>query len=204
MRVRQKEEWPAICLHMKIPRNMCVIFDLYSSAQCSVWLRALLTRATVVIDKVEYHLIPHQSVGRVFNDMALIREVEKLAGHPVLLEQIEEHHALALCESVVQRVVDNNVRRRPVLNVEERVEVVVRVAWPEGGRVDGTQEVVEGEAEEVRRALRLGQAEPFICDQGFEIAAKVLSLDPVSRSLSVLTGPGRGWLISCRVEPLTS
>lgn len=176
------------CLHMKIPRNMCAMFDLYSSTQRSVWLWTLLARATVLIDEAEYLLIPHQFIGRVFNDMPLIREVEKLAGHPILLQQVEEHDSLALCQPVVQRVVDDNVRRRPVLYVEERVEVVVRVAWPEGGRVDGTQEVVEGEAEKVRRALRLGQAEPFVRDQGFELAAEVLSLDPVSRKvLSLVT-----------------
>lgn len=175
------------CLHMKIPRSMCAMSDLYLSTQRSVWLWTLLARATVVIDEVEYLLVPHQFVGRIFNDVPLIREVEKLAGHPILLEQIEEHDALALRQPVVQRVVDNNVRRRPVLDVEERVEVIVRVTWPEGGRVDGTQEVVEGEAEKVGRALRLGHGEPFVCDQGFELAAKVLSLDPVSRSLSVLS-----------------
>lgn len=74
------------------------------------------------------------------------------------------------------------MRCRPILDVEERVEVVVGVAWPEGRRVDGPQEVVEGEAEEVRRALRLGQSEPFDRDQGFEPAAEVLALDPVSRN----------------------
>lgn len=138
--------------------------------------------------------------------MALVGEVEQLAGHTILLEQVEEHDPFALCEPVVPRVVDHNVRRRPVLNVEERVEVVVGVAWPEGRRVYGPQEVVEGEAEEVRRALCLGQGEPFDRDQGFELAAEVLPLDPVSRvfvSLPV-TWHGITHLILWHIESLTS
>lgn len=78
------------------------------------------------------------------------------------------------------------MRRRPVLNVEERVEVVVGVAWPEGRRVDGPQEVVEGEAQKVRRPLRLGQGKPFDRDQGLELAAEILPLDPIIREMSVL------------------
>lgn len=145
----------------------------------------LLARATVVVDKVKYLLVPNQPIGWVLYNVALVGEAEKLAGHTILLEQVEQHDALALRQPVVQRVVDDNVRRRPVLDVQERVEIVVGAAWLEGGRVYGPQEVVGGEAEEVCRALRLGQGEPFVRDQGFELAAEVLSLDPVLRNLSV-------------------
>lgn len=70
-----------------------------------------------MIDKLKYLPAPHQLIGRILYDVTLVREVEQLAGHAILLEQVEKHDALALWQAIVQRVVDNNVRCCPIFNV---------------------------------------------------------------------------------------
>lgn len=94
-----------------------LIIALRPNTQESLRLCRWLTRAAIMIDKIKYLLVPHQLIGWILYDVALVREVEQLAWHAVLLEQVEKHDALALRQAIVQRVVDNNMRCRPILNV---------------------------------------------------------------------------------------
>lgn len=96
--------------------HVCII-ALRPKTQGSLRLCRWLTRAAIMIDKLKYLLVPHQLIGWILYDVALIREVKQLAWHAVLLEQIEKHDALALRQTIIQRVVDNNLRCCPILNV---------------------------------------------------------------------------------------
>lgn len=120
--------------------------------------------------------------------MVLIGECQQLALHAPRLQHIERRQALRDTDPVVFRAVDHELRGLPVRKVRGGVPAVPGgagrggegVRWAGEGRVvpGRSTQVVEGEVELFRRQ-HVGEAEDaVVADEGAELAAEGVALDP--------------------------
>ena len=89
----------------------------------------------VVVDPVEDLLVPEQAVLLLEDPMVLVGEVEETRGDTNVLQNIEQSDTIALRETVVESVVDDELRSRPVGDVVEGVPLVVGLRLPDGAVV---------------------------------------------------------------------
>ena len=69
--------------------------------------------------------MPHPAVLPVKHPMILIREVQEFTWYTPLLQNVEEHDAFGLWQAVIQAVVHNELRSRPVENVVDGIPALV-------------------------------------------------------------------------------
>lgn len=76
-------------------------------------LRVLL-QSNMLIDPIEYNLVPHHAVLWLEHPVVLIREGQELAFHPLALQHIEGRQSFTNGQSVIQLTVDYKLRCSPV------------------------------------------------------------------------------------------
>ncbi len=146
--------------------------------------------AAVVVDPLEDLGMPDQAVLRLPHPVVLVGEVEEPAGHAPGLQQVEEQDALADGQPEVQVAVHDEVRRRPAVDEEQRVPVVVGRAGPEPGLVERPAEVAVHEPELLAGVLVQRRGAAVVRDERLEPAAELVALDPAGTGqLSVEPAP---------------
>lgn len=107
--------------------------------------------------------------------MILIRKHEQPARHAARLQHVERRQPLGHGQPVVELAVDDELGRRPLIDVARGVPLFV------AGTVllQGPFEVVDREEELVRDPLGGDAEAAVVADEGFEFAAEGLALDPV-------------------------
>lgn len=143
--------------------------------------RQIAQRLTLrpVVNPVEDLRVPEQAVFLLQDPVVLVGEVEEPAGDAAGLEDVEQAQTVALGQTVVERVVNDELWSRPVGNV------VLGVPFAVGGRLpDATVVVVADEPEFLGSPGALGVGNTVVRYEALELVAEVVGLDPV--------GP-RGW-----------
>lgn len=107
--------------------------------------------------------------------MILVWKHEELAGDVARLQHIEHGQAFGDTEAVVQLVVDDQHGRFPVAGVLCRIPLLVGLALlPERAA-----KVVLGEEELLGGPLAEGGKDTVVANNGLELAAERVTLDPV-------------------------
>lgn len=79
--------------------------------------------------------MPHPTILAIEHPVVLIREIQHFTRNAAFLENVEERDALDLRDAVVERIMHNEVWRRPGGDVVDRVPaVVVAAVGPRGCR----------------------------------------------------------------------
>ena len=69
--------------------------------------------------------MPDHRVLSVQHPVILVRKIQKLARHALDLQHVEQLYPLADRQPVIEIAVDDEMRRRPVLIVQDRVPAIV-------------------------------------------------------------------------------
>ena len=133
-----------------------------------------------VVDPVEDLGVPEQAVLLLEHPVVLIGEVEEPGGNTAGLEDVEQAQAIALGQTVVEGVVDDELGSGPVGNVVLGVPLAVRVGVPDAAVV-----VVADEPEFLRGPCTLGVGDTVVGDEALELVAEVVGLDPVGHVTTV-------------------
>lgn len=135
----------------------------------------LLVQPNPVAYPVEDVRVPKQTVLSVVDPMALIGEMQESRGHAQRLQDVEGLETLCLHNTVVQIVVDDELRGASVAKRYEGIPAFVVVAVsPDGAVVVALDEpdfVCGVGADLVDFAV--------VAHEGFEFAAERVALDPV-------------------------
>lgn len=138
-----------------------------------------------VVDPVEDLGVPEQAVFLLEHPVVLVGEVEEPGGDTAGLEDVEQAQAVALGQTVVKRVVDDELGSGPVGNVVLGVPLAVRVGVPDAAVV-----VVADEPELLRGPCALGVGDTVVGDEALELVAEVVGLDPVGHVTTVRSTGG--------------
>lgn len=135
-----------------------------------------------VPDPIEDALVPHKAVLAVQNPVALVGKVQEPRGHPQALQDVEEHHALGNGQTEVKVIVHHKLRCAEVISVVDWVPPLVVVAVVPDGPVlvllDEPQLLGAIGPDLVQLAV--------VCDDGFEFAAEIVTLDPICPGVILL------------------
>ena len=120
--------------------------------------------------------------------MVLIWEVQEAAVDAPQLEDVECGQALGDRQSEVQVVVDDQVRRGPVVKVSRRIPLLVDLTvLPQR-----SAEVVMWEEQLLGRVLVQGAEDAVVRHEGLELPSKRVPLDPVYHVSAVRSAQGDG------------
>ena len=125
--------------------------------------------------------MPQHRVLPVLNPVVLVREVEEAAGDAEQLQGIEHGNALADGKAVVEVVVDDELRGGEVAGVGQGVRLGVDLTLiPDGAIV-----LVQHEEELLGAKVRVGGGNTVVADEGLELVAEVVALNPVGHVAAV-------------------
>jgi hypothetical protein len=78
-----------------------------------------------MVDPLENLPMPHKTILSIEHPMIFVWEVQELARHAPRLQDIEEHDTFGLGETIVEGVVDYELRGGPVENVVDRIPALI-------------------------------------------------------------------------------
>src|SRR5688572_22402580 len=88
---------------------------------CHATTRLSRLALRVLVEPAEHFLVPQLAVLRLEDPVVLVGEVDEPARHALALQSGERRHALRVDHAVVERTVDDERRRLPVLHEIDRV-----------------------------------------------------------------------------------
>ena len=132
--------------------------------------------------------MPHQGILRLQHPMVLIRKHQQPARHASRLKHVERRQALGHGQAVVELAMDDQLRRRPLVDMACGIPLLV----PLSVLVQSPLEVVDRKEELVRVPLGRDAEAAVVADEGFEFAAEGMALDPVWSGSRLVFGWGKG------------
>ena len=138
-----------------------------------------------VVNPVEDLGVPEQAVLLLKHPVVLVWEVEEPRWDTASLEDVEQAEAVALGQTVILGVVDDELGSRPVGNVVLGVPLAVRARVPDAAVV-----VVTDEPKFLRGPCALGVGDAVVGYEALELVAEIVGLDPVGHVTTVRSTSG--------------
>jgi hypothetical protein len=157
-----------------------ISYNFQQSLRDNVTVQAV-NLSSVVVDPVEDGVVPQHRVLPVDHPVILVGEVEEAAGDAEQLKGVEHGDTLAHGETVVEVVVDDELRGGEVFGVGQGVRLGVDLALVP----DGAVVLVQHEEELLGAKVRVGGGYTVVADKSLELVAEVVALDPVGHVAAV-------------------